>query len=541
MVHVNISLPSGRRACLEVRNSCKVGKLKFLAQKALGQGFLKLVTVQGLVLSDPLQSCRNLGLQDGDHLTAVVQQAKLAATERAFALWCYGGDAIVTWGDPDFGAASSMVQHQLRNVQHVQAAGTAFAAILGDGSVVTWGNRHHGGDSSAVAFAAILADGSVVTWGSRGFGGDSSAVQHQLRSVQHLQGTNQAFAAVLSDGSVVTWGDRQSGGDSSQVKDQLASVQQIQASNHAFAAILEDGSVVTWGSKDHGGDSSAVRDQLRKVQQVQATHWAFAAILEDGSVVTWGTSNSGGDSSAVQDQLRNVRHIKGTNHAFAAILQDGTVVTWGFPGYGGDISGIRPQLSNVRQLQATDHAFAALLEDGSLVTWGDPQYGGDSSEVQDQLRDVQHIEATGTAFAAILLDGSVVSWGSAASGGGSSAVRVLILGGCFIDGGEGGGFGGYERLMHDCWEGRVDFATKAVEWTPWGSQMDERGRRWARVGMDASSCTKGPQQQLVALLPGRGVGGVSFMVSHEAVSVAAVSRPEGEALPWRPAQVWKGP
>ena len=30
---------------------------------------------------------------------------------------------------------------------------------------------------------------------------------------------------------------------------------------------------------------------------------------------------------------------------------------------------------------------------------------------------------------------------------------MLILGGCFIDGGEGGGFGGYERLMHDCWQG----------------------------------------------------------------------------------------
>ena len=31
------------------------------------------------------------------------------------------------------------------------------------------------------AFAAILADGSVITWGNAGFGGDSSAVQHELR------------------------------------------------------------------------------------------------------------------------------------------------------------------------------------------------------------------------------------------------------------------------------------------------------------------------------------------------------------------------
>ena len=32
------------------------------------------------------------------------------------------------------------------------------------------------------AFAAILTDGSVATWGDAGAGGDSSAVQHQLRS-----------------------------------------------------------------------------------------------------------------------------------------------------------------------------------------------------------------------------------------------------------------------------------------------------------------------------------------------------------------------
>ena len=80
----------------------------------------------------------------------------------------------------------------------------------------------------------------------------------------------------------------------------------------------------------------------------------------------------------------------------------------------------------------------------------------------------------------------------------------MILGGCFIDGGEGGGFGGYERLMHDAWQGaaiRRAFSghfgqvgstllprsqalalslafrcREEVEWTPWGTQMDERGR-----------------------------------------------------------------
>ena len=63
------------------------------------------------------------------------------------------------------------------------------------------------------AFAAILADGSVVTWGYASFGGDSSAVRDQLRGVQQIQATDHAFAAILADGSVVTWGDARHGGD----------------------------------------------------------------------------------------------------------------------------------------------------------------------------------------------------------------------------------------------------------------------------------------------------------------------------------------
>jgi len=64
------------------------------------------------------------------------------------------------------------------------------------------------------AFAAILADGSVVTWGDQSNGGDSSAVQGQLRNVQEVYsanyeggGASDAFVAVLGDGSVVSWGD----------------------------------------------------------------------------------------------------------------------------------------------------------------------------------------------------------------------------------------------------------------------------------------------------------------------------------------------
>ena len=69
------------------------------------------------------------------------------------------------------------MQHQLRNVQQIQA--------------------------TAGAFAAIISDGSVVAWGDAEYGGDSTGEQSQLKDVQQIQATRFAFAALLRDGSVV--------------------------------------------------------------------------------------------------------------------------------------------------------------------------------------------------------------------------------------------------------------------------------------------------------------------------------------------------
>ena len=110
------------------------------------------------------------------------------------------------------GGDSCAVQDQLKGVQPIQA--------------------------SAGAFAAILTDASVVTWGRTDFAGDGRAVQDQLKGVQQIQASAGAFAAMLTNGSVVAWGDKEHGGDSCAVQDQLKGVQQIQASKSAFAAIL---------------------------------------------------------------------------------------------------------------------------------------------------------------------------------------------------------------------------------------------------------------------------------------------------------------
>ena len=151
MLRVDVALPSGREESLEVPLSSTVGHLKMLAQNSLGQRFLQLVTAAGLPL-DPMNSLEAAGVQEGDNLTALAQQPKMAATEKAFALWCCGGLRIVTWGNPRCGGDISAVQNRLgqSGVQQIKASSGAFAALLADGSVVTWGKADFGGDSSKV-------------------------------------------------------------------------------------------------------------------------------------------------------------------------------------------------------------------------------------------------------------------------------------------------------------------------------------------------------------------------------------------------------
>ena len=53
------------------------------------------------------------------------------------------------------------------------------------------------------AFAAVLGNGSVVTWGSPKHGGDSSSVQEQLSSV-HTEATHPVSAAAMHSQSSMT-------------------------------------------------------------------------------------------------------------------------------------------------------------------------------------------------------------------------------------------------------------------------------------------------------------------------------------------------
>ena len=170
MLKINVALPNGHAELLTLPPSSTVQDLKTAAQQAIGKKHLRLITAKNQVLVDFEQTLEESEIEDGECLTALVLQPQLAATEGAFALWCHGDSAIVTWGGFSRGGESSAVKDQLRGVQQIQATDSAFAAILQDGSVVTWGDAERGGYSSAV--------------------------RDQLKGVQQIQATHRAFAAI---------------------------------------------------------------------------------------------------------------------------------------------------------------------------------------------------------------------------------------------------------------------------------------------------------------------------------------------------------
>ena len=94
MLKVDVSFPSGCGETLALPQNSTVGELKFLAQKSFRQGFLKLVTEKGHVLTNPEDSLLTAGIQDGAHLTVVAQQPKAQSGSNSSRSFCN----MVLWG-----------------------------------------------------------------------------------------------------------------------------------------------------------------------------------------------------------------------------------------------------------------------------------------------------------------------------------------------------------------------------------------------------------------------------------------------------------
>ena len=138
-VSVDVHLMSGKMVSVEVEAETSVNTLRQRAQSALGVGNGRLLNSSGRVLPGTA-TIAEAKLQSGDVLTLRITQVLLAASKKlvfvhgaAFAK-ILGDGSVVTWGDSECGGDSSAVQDRLKDVQQIQASGHAFAAILENGS-----------------------------------------------------------------------------------------------------------------------------------------------------------------------------------------------------------------------------------------------------------------------------------------------------------------------------------------------------------------------------------------------------------------------
>mgnify|MGYP001821421706 CR=1 FL=1 len=167
---------------------------------------------------------------------------------------------------------------------------------------------------SCAAFAAILDNGSVVTWGDAALGADGSAVQEQLANVQCIQSFTGAFSATLGSGSVMTRAFLSMAALPGTAGEWAARPGRVAHLLHCLTGDL----VVIWGDSACGGAGSAVQEQLRNEQHVQVSVSRSLDCLAMGALCPGAmltmvrtpapSRNSGGMHGASQYQFELLLH-----------------------------------------------------------------------------------------------------------------------------------------------------------------------------------------------------------------------------------------
>ena len=125
---VDVALMSGKRVSLEADLSASVQSSNKRARRALGVHQGRLFSSSGSVLDGDVR----LGaakLQTGDCLTLQIRKVHICARLDCFAA-ILGDGSVSTWGNAKMGGDSTAVQDQLKNVPEIQASCSALAAIL---------------------------------------------------------------------------------------------------------------------------------------------------------------------------------------------------------------------------------------------------------------------------------------------------------------------------------------------------------------------------------------------------------------------------
>lgn len=165
--------------------------------------------------------------------------------------------------------------------------------------------------------AALLGDGSVVVWGDSLRSGILD-VPAGLTDVVDIAGGYDQIFALMRDGTLRAWG-RSAPEPPNDLTDVVAM--------SPYTALKKDGSIVSWGF--FGTEAPKGNDFVA----VTSTGWYAMALRKDGTVVAW-PYISRNTLFPIPNNLTDVVSIAvGDDHALA-LKKDGSVVAWGSNSHG---------------------------------------------------------------------------------------------------------------------------------------------------------------------------------------------------------------
>jgi hypothetical protein len=276
----------------------------------------------------------------------LVTAAPASATSGGAISWGYNGDEFGR-GSGQLGDGNMLNTDVpvtvlgLSDVTAVSAGGFTSLALLGDGTVMAWGQ------------AAFLGNGSTA----------NSNVPVKVSGLSGVKAISAGYGqmlALLENGTVMDWGDES---ELPAAKSGLSGVTAVSAGEFYSLALLGNGTLMEWPLS---GTPMAVSG-LSGVTAISANADASLALLKNGTVMQW----LGSSAPAPVSGLTSVTAVAAGWQDNLAIRSDGTVMEWSGSGPVKAVSG----LSNVAAVSVGRFHNVALISDGTIMAWDDNMMG----------------------------------------------------------------------------------------------------------------------------------------------------------------------
>lgn len=313
------------------------------------------------------------------------------------------------------------------------------AALVSDGSVVTWGAWALSGAYPLVPtfpptpltpvgvryvdiamgekhVIALRSDGVIVGWGDNGVGQcNVPPIPPGLFAVRVFARGVVSFA-LLSDGTVMGWG-ASSYAAVTQPPAFPAPVVDLHIGGFHGVAVCADGSAVAWGSNLYGACVVPPLPPGTRYLQCCAGNYFSCAARSDGVIVQWGTNLASNEPPPIVPPGVSVLQMRSGYQHSTVLFSNGEVRSWGDTHeFGARIPGLPFTAAPERGPQFVDtcqgfyHA-CAVRSDGGIVTWGKEDLG--LFAVPPGLQFARYIKAGANQShcGALREDGQLFLWG----------------------------------------------------------------------------------------------------------------------------------